>query len=205
MIFLDLKNTDVKTVYKLMIGAIVPRPIAFISTVSPNAITNLAPFSFFNGVSSSPACLSVAITRKPDGSKKDTLINIEKTGEFVVNITTESMVAAVNQASAPYDYEISEFEKTALTPLASRFVKPPRVKQSPIHFECKTYKTVEIGNGEVGSAVLVIGEIVATHIDESVYQEGKILLEQLHPLSRLGGLSYGRTTELCELPRPKVE
>jgi flavin reductase (DIM6/NTAB) family NADH-FMN oxidoreductase RutF len=203
MASLDPQELGQKATYKFLIGAIVPRPIAFISTISSSGIGNLAPFSFFNGVSSNPPAIMVAITRKPNGDKKDTLINIESTRQFVVNSVNEWLVEPMNQCSASYPYGVNEMEKVGLTPLPSLRIRPARVKESAIHLECELYDTLEVGDGSEGSSTIVVGKIVMLHIDQSLYQDGKIVFEKLKPISRLAGVSYGRTTDVFDLPRPK--
>jgi len=205
MITLDPHELGTTANYKLLIGSIVPRPIAWISTLSADGKGNLAPFSFFNGVSSNPPCLMVAITRRKGGVKKDTLLNIEATREFVVNIVTESMAAPMNQTSADYPYGVDERIEASLASEQSVRVKPPRVLGAPIQFECVLEKLLEIGEGDEGSSTIVVGRIVAVHVAENVYREGKILVEELKPLARLGGLAYGKTSGVFELPRPKID
>jgi flavin reductase (DIM6/NTAB) family NADH-FMN oxidoreductase RutF len=193
-----------KATYKLMVGAIVPRPIAFVSTINSEGIGNLAPFSFFNGVSSHPPALMIAITRNSDGTKKDTLRNIESTREFVVNSVGEPIIDAVNQCSANYPFGVDEMVRVGLTPLPSHLVRPSRVAESLIHFECRLYQQLEIGDGTEGSSTLIIGQIVMIHVASKAYQDGKILFEPLQAISRLGGLNYGKTSEAFSLPRPKL-
>ena len=204
MITLDPAQLGQVAMYKLLIGGVVPRPIATVSTISPDGNTNFAPFSFYNAVSSDPPCLSVSITRNSQGEKKDTLRNIEATGEFVVNATPVSLAQAINQASAEYPYGVSEFEKTGLTAAPSLKIKPPRIAESPLSFECVLHGKMELGTGQQGSSTLVVGRIVAVHVSENLYKDGKIDLQALHPLSRLGGIQYGQTTGIFELPRPKT-
>lgn len=204
MISLDPATLGVSDVYRLMIGGIVPRPIAFVTTLNSNGTINLAPFSYFNGVSSTPPAIMFAITTKSDGEKKDTLRNIERTGEFVVNTVSEWMVHPMNHCSAEYPYGVSELEQVGLTPIPSQRVAPPRVKESPIHMECTLYSSVQVGSGGVGSSTVIIGEIKAFHIHKPAYKDGKIDIEQLQPVARLGGLSYGLLGDVFELPRPKV-
>jgi flavin reductase (DIM6/NTAB) family NADH-FMN oxidoreductase RutF len=204
MISLDPVQIGQKAIYKILIGSIVPRPIAFISTMSPHGLVNLAPFSFFNGVSSNPPALMVAITRKSSGEKKDTLRNIESTRQFVVNSVNEWLVGPMNQCSAEYPYGVDEMKKVGLTPLASISVQPPRVKEAGIQFECEYYDSLEVGDGSEGSSTIVVGKIVLVHIGSNMYEDGKIILEKFQPISRLGGLGYGRTTDTFELPRPKI-
>lgn len=204
MTTLDLATMASTPIYKLLIGAIVPRPIALVSTMDEAGVVNLAPFSFFNGVSSVPPCLVLSVTRRPNGAKKDTLLNIEKSGQFVVNTVADWMAEPMNHCSAEYPNGVSEMEKAGFTPIASVKVRPPRVKESPVHMECELHKLVEIGNGEVGSAVIIVGKILMMHIHAPAYENGKIKLEEIAPLSRLSGLNYGRTREIFELPRPKI-
>lgn len=190
--------------YKLMIGAIAPRPIAFISTVNSEGVGNLAPYSFFNGVSSNPAAVMIAFTRKKGGGKKDSLLNIEATKHFVVNSVNEWLVEHMNQCSAEYPHGVDEMQKVGLTPIASERVKPPRVKEAGFQLECELYKTLEVGDGSEGSSTIVVGKILMIHVHEPAYKDGKILLSELKPISRLGGISYGKLGETFEIPRPKV-
>lgn len=207
---MDPKTAGVADVYRLLISSIVPRPIAFVSTVNRDGTKkNLAPFSFFNGVGSSPAALVISVTVKPDGGKKDTLLNIEETGEFVVNTVSEWMAEPMNHCSASYPYGVDEMEKAGLTPLASQIVKPPRVLESPVQLECRLLSSLQIGSG-LGSSTLIVGEILLMHIAKHVLEPTKpnrtptVDIEKLKPLSRLGGTSYGRTNDIFDLPRPKV-
>ncbi len=205
-ISLDPKELSMKDKYKLLIGAIVPRPIAFVSTLSKDGVANLAPFSFFNGISSDPPCLIISTTyRSSDGEKKDTARNIEDTGEFVVNVVTEEIVGPMNQTSAEYAQDISEFEKAGLTKAPSQIIKAPRVAESPINLECKLYQTVHIGAPGPGSSILIVGEIVHYHLRKDVYEDGRILTEKLKPVGRLAGTSYCPVREIFNIPRPIIE
>ena len=204
MITLDPTTLLVQDVYKLMIGSIVPRPIAFVSTINNQGQSNLAPFSYFNGVSSKPMCLAISVTAKPDGQPKDTLRNILETKEFVVSTVASWFVEAMAYTSAAYPYGVDEMEKVGLTPLASTKVKPQRVKESPVHFECELYKTLEIGDGTPGSSTLIIGQVVMVHVHRPAYQDGKILINELKPVARLSGRAYsllGDTFDI-EVPAP---
>ena len=205
MVHLDPRVIGPQQTYKLMIGLIVPRPIAFVSTISSEGIRNLAPFSFFNGVSSNPPALVISVTRNSDGSKKDTLRNIESTGEFVVNSVNEWLLGPMNQCSGQYPYGVDEMQKVGLTPLPSETVKPFRVKESAAHFECKVYKTLEVGDGTEGSSTLIVGVIERIHIHSLAYRDGKIVLEEFKPLSRMAGNAYARVEGVFNLPRPSVD
>ena len=201
---LDPKDLGQKGVYKLMIGAIVPRPIAFVSTMSDSGIGNVAPFSFFNGVASNPPTLMISITRKSTGEKKDTLRNIESNGQFVINTVHEWMIGAVNHCSAEYPYGVDELTQVGLTALPSFKIKPPRVAESSVHFECELYKSLEVGDGSEGSATLIIGKILLIHVDQKIYHQGKIETEPMQIISRLAGQSYARVSNPFELARPKL-
>jgi flavin reductase (DIM6/NTAB) family NADH-FMN oxidoreductase RutF len=190
--------------YKLLIGSIVPRPIAFVSTESREGIRNLAAFSFFNGVCPKPFIVSFApMFKTVNGAPKDTLKNIEETGEFVVNIVSESIVEQMNQTAPEYGFEVDEFDVAKLTPIASVVVKPPRVAESKIQMECKKVEILKFGSG-AGAGALVLGEVVRMHVEDSVYRDGKIILEELAPVARLAGDTYARATDLFELKRPSL-
>jgi len=194
-ISLDPKVLGTADSYKILIGSIVPRPIAWVSTVDSHGRTNLAPFSFFNGVSSNPPALMISIARKPDGSKKDTLNNVEKTGEFVVNIPSLPLAEKLNLTSKALPPDESEFDLAELTEVPSQKVKPPRVGETLIQMECTLLSTTEVGSGAAGSSTVIIGEVVQFHLDPSVYENGKINLSALQPFGRLAGADY------CELGR----
>jgi flavin reductase (DIM6/NTAB) family NADH-FMN oxidoreductase RutF len=189
--------------YKLIIGSIVPRPIAFVSSQSPEGILNLAPFSFFNGVCSNPpTVLFCPMIRGSDGHKKDTLLNIEATGEYVVNIVNETIVSPMNETAAEVPPEINEFELSGLTPVPSMVVKPPGVLESPIRMECKLQQVIYIGDGSVGSGSVVLGTVVQFHVREDLYHSGRIETTELKPVARLAGAAYCPVRDTFELKRP---
>jgi len=202
---IDPKNQTRQENYKLMIGSIVPRPIAFVSTKSKDGILNLAPFSFFSAISSAPPTICFSPGRKADGSKKDTLVNIEATGEFVINVVTEEMAEAMNETATEIPSDMSEFEYAGFTPVASESVRPPRVQESPINLECKLLQIVNVGIDGPGGASLVIGEIVRFHIADFLYENGRIDTGLLNPIGRLAGNQYttlGRRFGLDRKPWP---
>ena len=190
-------------IYKLMVGAIVPRPIAFVSTVSPDGILNLAPFSFFTGISANPPviCFSPMI-RGSDSARKDTLRNIQRTREFVVNVVSEAFVRQMNICSTEFPPEIDEFEASGLTPIPSEVVKPPRVKESYIHMECTLLQIVDVSPKPLGGSI-VLGEVVRFHVDDAVIDNYRIDPDKLRPVGRMGGPTYTRTTDRFDLERPK--
>jgi flavin reductase (DIM6/NTAB) family NADH-FMN oxidoreductase RutF len=194
------------SLYKILIGSVVPRPIGWISTVNASGQPNLAPFSFFNVVCAKPpTILFCPMIRGTDGEQKDTLNNVKATGEFVVNIFGEELASEMVATSVEIAANVNEFELAGLESAPSTVVKPPRVAESPIHFECKLTQIVEIGNNPGGGSV-VIGEIVHVHVDERVLLgEDKIDLAALKPIGRLAGSVYVRVTDLFEMERPKSQ
>lgn len=199
---LDFTKIKPSEAYQWMIGAIVPRPIAWVSTQNLVGIVNLAPFSFFSGVCSNPPCLSIAITRQTDGSKKDTLLNIEKMGEFVVNSSQRSFAQEINQTSMQLPYGESELDHVKLSTLPSQIVRPPRIAECLIQQECVLEKIVEVGTGGRGSSTLVIGRIVICHVSQSIITDGKIDYRKLDPIARLGGKEWLEKGNVFEQERP---
>ena len=190
---IDPTKQSFKDNHKLMIGSIVPRPIAFVSTKSADGILNLAPFSYFNGVCSNPPTIMFAPARRGyDGLTKDTLNNIQDTNEFVVNIVSEDFVKPMVACATDYEKDVNEFEVSNLTPADSLKVEPPCVKESKVSFECQLHTIVEIGKAEPGAGFVVIGTIVMFHVDDKVYKDGRIDLKELNPVGRLAGNNYTR-------------
>ena len=188
--------------HKLMIGSIVPRPIALVSTTSNNGINNLAPFSYFNGVCSKPPTIMFAPARRGwDGKEKDTLINIRNTKEFSINIVSEDIGEKMVKCSTDYEKEIDEYSKSGLSPLSSKKIKPPIVSESKISLECILNQIVQIGKEDAGSGFIVIGTIVLFHIDDEVYDNGRIILDKLQPLGRVAGNGYVRSTDTFDIAR----
>lgn len=178
--------------YKLMIGSILPRPIAFVSTIDPNGTPNLAPFSFFTAICAEPLLICFAPMRRgTDGRKKDTLVNIEATGEFVVNIVGERIVEPMNETAAEFDPEVDEFQAAGLTPIPSQVIRPYRVRESAIHMECVLHDILHFGD-QPGAGSLVIGKVVLMHISDELYADGKIDMEKLLPIGRMAGHVYTR-------------
>lgn len=202
---LDAGDLSQKELYKLLIGCILPRPIGFVSTQSVEGQLNLAPFSFFTGVCSTPPTLLFCPTAKgPEGNeKKDTLANVEATGEFVVNVVSEPIVQPMVQTSAEYPLGVSEFLESGLTPSVSVKVKPPGVLESPIRMECILNQVVRVGEGP-GSGNIVIGTIVYFHIREDLYDNGRVDTLKLQPVGRLAGASYTAVRDLFDIPRPSL-
>ncbi len=198
---IDLTSLSTRERYAWMIGSILPRPIAFVSTISPGGVVNLAPFSYFNGVSSTPPVLSVAIGPKRSGVQKDTIRNIEATGEFVVNIVTEAIGEAMVKTSGDYAPDVSEFDVSGLTRVPSSVVRPPRVAECPIAFECRVHQIVKVGPAGFETS-LVLGSVVSLHVDESVVTSGAPDPGKIRPLARLGGNLYAGLGPLRAIERP---
>ena len=183
---IDPKNQPFKDNYKLLIGSILPRPIAFVSTISGDGIFNVAPFSLFTAISSQPPTIAFAPNRRgTDGTTKDTLNNIKETKEFVVNMVTEEIIEAVNNAASDFPPQVDEFAEIGLTATPAQMVKAPLVAESPIHFECKLYDIIEIGPAGPGGGALVIGEVVLFHVDDDLLSQGRIDTGKLKPVASL--------------------
>ena len=200
---LDPETLAVRDRYLLMIATILPRPIAWVSTVSPDGVPNLAPFSFFTGICANPMTVCFAPVNDRHGNKKDTLINIELMKQFTVNSVNEANSTKMNQTSAPYPYGVSEFEKAGVTPLPSVKIKPPRVKESQVSYECELQQIVRIGEGPLAGN-LIIGTVVMFHCEDSLYNNGQINHQDIHAIGRMEGAWYARTNDAFELPRPET-
>lgn len=204
-IFLDIDPAEVRAsvFYQHMIHAIVPRPIAWVSTVSKDGVNNVAPFSYFTGVGSRPPTLLFCPANNRLGEPKDTLRNIHETGDFVVNIVSYAVAAEMNASAATLPAEESEFDVCELNAVASEKVQSPRVAESPVQFECTTRQILNIGEGP-GGANIVIGNVVYVHIDDAVIGAKELVdPDLLDAVGRMGGLSYCRTVERFELDRPQ--
>jgi flavin reductase (DIM6/NTAB) family NADH-FMN oxidoreductase RutF len=205
-VIVDPQSTEPGNVYKLMIGAIVPRPIAFVATVSGDGARNLAAFSFFTGVSANPpvVCFSPMVRGGNSAEpQKDTLRNIVATREFVVNIVSEDFSEKMNQTAPEFPPEVDEFIVSGLTPVASDLVRPPRVGESLISMECKLLEVVSVSAKPLGGS-LVIGEVLRFHVKDAIVENFRIDPDRLRPIGRMAGNSYVRTTDRFEMVRPKV-
>jgi len=186
--------------YKLLIGSVVPRPIAFVSTISPTGVYNLAPFSFFNAICGNPPTVCFACgTRSPE---KDTLANIRLNGEFVVNIVSEDFEEKMNLTSGEYPAHVDEFKLAGLTPAASDVVKPPYVAESRMNMECKAVQIVEVSTRAPLGGTLIIGEVVRFHIAAEIFDNFRIDAGKLRAIGRMGGNDYTRTRDRFTMIRP---
>ena len=197
---IDPQHQSPQDIYKLMVGAIVPRPIAFVSTLDAKGQPNLAPFSFFTAISANPPviCFSPMI-RSSDGQKKDTLRNVEATREFVVNVVDDALAAQMNVTSGDYPPEVDEFEVAGLAVAAATRVAPPRVADAPIAMECRLDRIVPVGR-----ANLVLGRIVHLHVRDGLYDPttGRVDMHRLRPVGRLAGNLYTHVHDIFEMKRP---
>lgn len=199
---IDTSSSPALEIYQALVGVVVPRPIAWVTTMSPAGVVNLAPFSFFNTFSANPPVVVFSPTLRRNATKKDTLLNIEATGQFVVNIAVESLADKVNLSSKELPPDESEIDLTGLHTMPSAKVKPPRLAESPVNLECTLRQIVHLGTGPIAGN-LVIGDIVMIHIADAVLDaNGKVDPRKLQAIARLGGEYYCRTSDLFEMKRP---
>jgi flavin reductase (DIM6/NTAB) family NADH-FMN oxidoreductase RutF len=194
---LDASLLDTEAAYSLLIGCVVPRPIAWITTVNAAGKVNAAPFSSFNYVAHSPPMLAVNIGSRA-GELKDTARNIVDTREFVVNVATEATLEVMHKSSAEYPPEVSETEALGIGLEPSRFVKPPRIAASPIQMECRLERSITLGRG---LNTLYIGEIVAFHLSQAIFDGRRVDSAKMRPVARLGGPYYAALGEIFNRPR----
>ena len=194
---LDASLLDTEAAYSLLIGCVVPRPIAWITTVNAAGKVNAAPFSSFNYVAHSPPMLAVNIGTRA-GGLKDTARNIVDTREFVVNVATEATLEVMHKSSADYPPEVSETEALSIALAPSRFVKPPRIAASPIQMECRLERSITLGRG---LNTLYIGEIVAFHLSPEIFDGRRVDSAKMRPVARLGGPYYAALGEIFNRPR----
>ncbi|WP_347552764.1 flavin reductase family protein [Pseudalkalibacillus hwajinpoensis] len=196
---LNPSELNAKDVYMLLTGSVVPRPIAWVSTLSEDGVLNLAPFSFFTVASTKPTILAISIgpgTGERQGTEKETLVNIRSQKEFVINVVSSSLGNEMQKSAENVPSEVDEFEQAGLTPVNSMTVKPKRVKEASIHMECKLHQIIPLG-----SNALVLGEMTHYHINDDTYLgDYKVDLEKLSPLGRLAG-NYSESKEFFTLPR----
>ena len=198
----DPASTDYSSVYKLLIGSVVPRPIAFVSTISPEGAFNVAPFSFFTVASSNPPVLVFTVgNRTTPDPRKDTLRNITTAREFVVNVVSEEFGPKMNICAGDYPPDVDEFQLSGLTPIPSDLVKAPRVAESHINMECRLLYTIAM-SGLVNGGNLVLGEVVRFHIDDAYFNNYRIDQDKLSAIGRMAGSSYTRTMDRFDMIRP---
>jgi len=203
MIGLDPAGLSERDSYKLLIGSVIPRPIAFVTTLSPAGTLNAAPYSYFNIVTADPPMISISVQRR-NGERKDTSRNAIATGEFVVHVSDESYIANINETAANLPPEESEAKLAGLTPIASAKVAVPGIAEAKIRMECLLEQAIPLGgNDNAPSCDLLIGRIVYFHLDEAVYDgAGHIDPAALQPVSRLAGSAYAKLGDVFSLERP---
>jgi flavin reductase (DIM6/NTAB) family NADH-FMN oxidoreductase RutF len=199
---IEVSSADVVTVYRALVGVVTPRPIAWVTTIDGDGRVNLAPFSFFNAFGANPPVIVFSPTLRRDGTRKDTLKNLNAVGEFVVNAAVEELAEKMNATSKELPPGQNEADFAGLTLEKSTKVRPPRVSESPVHLECRVCQIMSIGDGPI-AANLVIGEVLLIHVADSVLDaSGAVDPRKLRTIARLGGDYYCRSTELFEMVRP---
>lgn len=194
----ELEHT---AVYKLLTGSVIPRPIGWISTVDTNGINNLAPFSYFNAVGEDPPHVMFSTTRG-NNTNKDTLNNVLANGQFVVNMVTEELAEKMNTTAQTVPSDVDEFQLAEVTPIPSTLIKPMRVKESLVTFECEMVHHYFLEDHKNGGACIVIGRIVMMHFEDSILLDNfKINLETYKPIARLAGSNYAKLGELFSIKR----
>lgn len=197
----DPNDLDYSALYKLLTGSVIPRPIGWISTVDENGINNLAPFSYFNAVGEDPPHVMFSTVRG-NNKNKDTLTNVLANKQFVVNMVTEELAEQMNTTSQSVPSDIDEFELAGLTPIPSLKIKPMRVNESPITFECKMVHHYFLENHKQGGSCIIIGLIVMMHFDDAVVLDNyKINMENYKPIARLAGSNYSKIGEIFSIKR----
>jgi flavin reductase (DIM6/NTAB) family NADH-FMN oxidoreductase RutF len=195
-VFVDGKTLDTANAYRLIVGCVAPRPIAWTTTIGPDDVVNAAPFSSYNYVATTPPMLAVNIALR-EGTIKDTARNIKATGEFVVNVATESTMEIMHRCGQNFPPEVSETNALDIATLPSRMVRPPRIAASPVHMECRLDQVVVLGRG---INTLYIGEVVAFHLSPDVYDGNRVDSIKMRPIARLGGPYYAALGEVFNRP-----
>ncbi len=191
--------------YRLLSGMVVPRPIAFVTSLSADGLLNAAPFAYFNAVANKPPMVIFSPTYQGaekegyagEKEKKGTLRNVEATGEFVVNMVNEEIAEAINICAGSYDHGTNELERAGLTTLPSRIVKPPRVAESPGSLECRVHRIIDLGSHN-----MVIGEVVMFHLRDDLFEDGTVNVHRVRPIARLSKNDYTRCRDIFEMLRP---
>src|SRR4051812_29562632 len=195
---IEVAAANVVDVYQVLVGVVTPRPIAWVTTLSPTGVVTLAPFSFFTASGATPPIVVFSPTLRRDGSKKDTLLNLEKLGEFVLNAATAPLAERVNLTSKELPADESEVSLAGLTTVPSLKVKPPRIAESPVHFECVVQQIIPCGTGAIAGN-LVIGEVVMMHMSDDVLDDKqRVDPRKLQTVARLGQDYWCRTSDLFE-------
>jgi len=199
MISIVPSEIDPRAAYRLLISVVVPRPIGWTSTIGVDGSLNLAPFSFFNAVSNAPLTVMISVGQRK-GNPKDTLRNVQATGEFVINLVNEDLAVAMNETSGEWAYEVNEFDRAGVTPMAAIDVKPPRVAEAPIALECHVTQIVPVIDT---TYTLILGRVLRFHLQSEVLRpNGLVDAARLKPLARLSGDEYATLGSVFEMKRP---
>jgi flavin reductase (DIM6/NTAB) family NADH-FMN oxidoreductase RutF len=200
----DLTDLDYNTIQAFLFAAISPRPICLVSTVSENGVFNVAPLASYGRLSTKPTILYIAVgVNRKTSQRKDTIKNIEHTGDFVINAVDEPLAMPMIQASAAYPSDVDEFKEAGLTPVKSDLVRAPRVAESPISMECKLTQVLKLGEFP-DSVDVVLGETLRVHVHNDLWADGKIQTSKYQPIGRIGDDSYCRMTDTFEMRTPDV-
>jgi flavin reductase (DIM6/NTAB) family NADH-FMN oxidoreductase RutF len=203
---IDPKQQSKKDNYKLLIGTILPRPIAFVTSLTGEGVVNAAPFSFFNAVATDPLMVSISCARKASGEMKDTARNIMESKEFVVHVVDSTNVEMVNDTAVEFPPDVSEVEEVGFRLTPSVVVKVPRIMESKVHMECILHQILTFGGTtEAPNVDFIIGEVVQFHIADELYGSGRINTELLDPVGRLAGTTYCKVGETFSMSRPSYE
>ncbi len=200
---IDVADLTDTAAYRILTDAVVPRPVAWVSTLGPDGVRNLAPFSFFQAIGGAPPTVIVSVARHGDGDRKDSAANAMAAGELVINIVSEDLLEQMNATSGDYPIGVDEFEIAGVTSAPCAHVAAPRVAEAPVSFECRVASSVAIGR-EPRDNVLLICEIVAYHVRDGLLRDGRIDPALLRPICRLGGTGFARLGEIINIARPRI-
>jgi flavin reductase (DIM6/NTAB) family NADH-FMN oxidoreductase RutF len=208
MISIDPSTQTDRENYNLLVGSIIPRPIALVTTLSQAGVLNAAPYSYFSIIASQPPLISISVQRK-QGVMKDTSRNALEKGSFVVHITDESIIHMVNETAANLSPDESEVERAGFTPIASEMIDVPGLQEAKIRMECLLERAIQLGGSSNGdneqppACDLLIGRVVRFHFDEDIYEDGHINPDKLNPMSRLAGIDYAKLGKRISVERPE--
>ena len=196
-----LNDLDAQARYHLFSGGVTPRPIAWVSSLSASGVNNLAPYSFFTVASCTPPVLLFTTVMPRTGRLKDSITNIRATGECVVNIVSQDLLASMNSTAASFESDVSEFEAAGLASCPSQCVKPLSVLQSPVRYECTLRQIIELG-GQPGAGLMTLLDVVNVYVEDGLYQDGRIQQDKINSMGKMGGDFYSATSGLVEVNRP---
>ena len=200
---IDPVDLEYRHSFSLLSSIVMPRPILLVATVNQEGGFNVAPYALLTGLCVKPFLVGFTVVRKRNGEKKDTQKNIESSGDFVLNVVTESLANRQNLASQDYPYGVDEFKEAGMTPVQADIVRSPLVAESPVNMECRLERILDFGESRISS--FIIGEVIRVHIEDEVYSDNDIDPAKLKALGRLSGAFYCRTTDIFEMEGPHRE